>query len=518
MKRNCIILLFALVLLASPMAYGECNKLNCSVITYWSFDNDDKNSTHIYDMVGRYNGTINATTSQPGFVRQSYYFDGDTDRIAPQPKMCQTLFSGNTSGMAISIMWKAESITYSSQYTWSDQIFASSNELLTAFSSDAGNYIRFELYGNPNTYNLYTNGAGSDFQTDTWYHMVITWGEDDVMKIYINGVLNNSNTDQRYPSPDCTGSHSLQVGNSPTGDYGFNGWLDEFFVYNKSLSSDEVAFLYANLTKGISYPFYSPIVTPAFGIYVNITTPLNNTGFGIADLSATHSQVWINGTHNSTATTDCYTNDTRFTGYGANPSMGYNFTFKNNTLISNGLYWVKLQCNLTNNITGSAIVNFTLDINNPVIDPLDLLETNQTVVYNGTLSTQINFSDNLEIYSINISLLNGTVLAYVSNYGAATNTTYINYTLDDKHQTLQARVCDAHTAAKIKQADDIRYGNAGVKYVIKDNPFLQLDEWIYIYPKNYLQYNKASSAYEGDRYSPIFNRKTPPHSRGNLRD
>jgi hypothetical protein len=79
-----------------------------------------------------------------------------------------------------------------------------------------------------------------------WYHVVAQW-DDKVMAIYINGMLNNiaSNT---LPAQVTDGNSArLIIGARHTqgaGPYkGFNGYIDELYLYNRWLTAEEIAAL-----------------------------------------------------------------------------------------------------------------------------------------------------------------------------------------------------------------------------------------------------------------------------------
>jgi hypothetical protein len=93
---------------------------------------------------------------------------------------------------------------------------------------------------------LTTHSLNSHITLDQWNHVVITKGRD-YLRVYVNNVLDAT-------LGPLTASESL-VANPGTGGYGytfqigylFTGRLDDFFIYNRELSSSEVSSLY-NLT------------------------------------------------------------------------------------------------------------------------------------------------------------------------------------------------------------------------------------------------------------------------------
>ena len=79
-----------------------------------------------------------------------------------------------------------------------------------------------------------------------WNHIVIT-RKDDVMRMYVNGILKNSKP--VYGTINPSESVDLIIGNFQ-GDYGFKGVIDEVNIYNRSFNENEIVMEYnSNLRK-----------------------------------------------------------------------------------------------------------------------------------------------------------------------------------------------------------------------------------------------------------------------------
>lgn len=68
--------------------------------------------------------------------------------------------------------------------------------------------------------------------------------ETSTWKIYINGTLQNTYNNRLYPNPNVTCMYSY-IGKTTFGTLHFNGFIDDFRVYNKVLTSTEVSDLCA---------------------------------------------------------------------------------------------------------------------------------------------------------------------------------------------------------------------------------------------------------------------------------
>lgn len=78
---------------------------------------------------------------------------------------------------------------------------------------------------------------------NTWYHIVGVWNTDtDTAKIYINGTEEGSNS-WSYELEDST--NDFYIGNAYSAYY-WDGYIDEFAVWGRALSSDEVSTLYSD--------------------------------------------------------------------------------------------------------------------------------------------------------------------------------------------------------------------------------------------------------------------------------
>jgi hypothetical protein len=76
-------------------------------------------------------------------------------------------------------------------------------------------------------------------QVNTWYHVAFT-ADGTTLKLYINGVLENSSSQTMTPVPN---NQQLLIGARKTNyaAYFFNGTIDEVAVYSRAKSADEIA-------------------------------------------------------------------------------------------------------------------------------------------------------------------------------------------------------------------------------------------------------------------------------------
>ena len=97
----------------------------------------------------------------------------------------------------------------------------------------------------------YSNGTteltSSTIATNTWYH-VLCIKKDSTFSIYINGVLQESKTNNTILNSNEFAS-SLTIGIRPGNlNYPINGSIDDLRIYNRALEDSEIQTLY-NLGK-----------------------------------------------------------------------------------------------------------------------------------------------------------------------------------------------------------------------------------------------------------------------------
>ena len=85
------------------------------------------------------------------------------------------------------------------------------------------------------------NTFAYSISTDTWYNVVLTV-DDASIKLYVNGSPAGSTyTNPHGTSLFATAGDDFEIGSNPTYDtYEWNGYIDEFAVFNSTLTADNV--------------------------------------------------------------------------------------------------------------------------------------------------------------------------------------------------------------------------------------------------------------------------------------
>ena len=180
--------------------------------------------------------------------------------------------------------------------------------------------------------------------------------------------------------------------------------------------------------------------------------------------------------------------------------------FKNyNLAIYHYYYKAKVFNRTDNNMSSNTTIrNFTVDLTNPIIRHHII-----TTVFNGSLYGQINFTDEREIYSINVTWLNGSQLFGGSNMATTVYILNISNTTDTTvSNSITARVCDSHTSISISDFKDVKYEDSGIKFVENKKFLFWDDNFIKVYPKISTDYVEAITNKLTDKYQFTFNKKT----------
>ena len=118
-------------------------------------------------------------------------------------------------------------------------------------SLDPSNRIRFSRLINHTFNDFYHSETISN---NTWYHVVVVVNEKD-HKIIVNTVIESETKSYDLSTPHNDYSNGFGIGTAfrwgGSADYDqFDGYLDDIRIYNKALTADEVAQLYAPDTDG----------------------------------------------------------------------------------------------------------------------------------------------------------------------------------------------------------------------------------------------------------------------------
>jgi hypothetical protein len=202
-----------------------------NLIAYYPLDIDT------LDASGNGNdGTVNGDpTFVDGMVGTAMEFDGTGDFLDCGNNPILAL----TDAVSISA-WIKVAVQNADHKVGGNQDGANGGYKMSVYS----NKIEFEIRTAGNSAVLNRSVAGGTLlEVDVWYHVTGVYSlADGYIRTYVNGEL-----DRELLTTEALGASpgALMIGCEPfsTGQYNFNGVMDDIRVYNKALSEDEARYL-----------------------------------------------------------------------------------------------------------------------------------------------------------------------------------------------------------------------------------------------------------------------------------
>ncbi len=255
MKKFLLFGLVFLIFLSSFTSASINSELESATIIYYRNADIDISGTLIDDITGiTGDGIIGSSTvtGLTGIIDEAFNFTGDTNaRVDLPPNMTWTnaftvslwgLLDANTG--SVMNLWYAGRTRYA-YILYDDAVNCNDNEI--AF------VIR-------DTGNVFHCANGGTLTTGGFHHIVATYNGSGGMSIWVDGVniANETGLNNKVLSDNDT------IGNfrNTAADVNWEGLLDEFVVFNKTLNGSEIAFLFASgaPTTEQQYPYTAPII------------------------------------------------------------------------------------------------------------------------------------------------------------------------------------------------------------------------------------------------------------------
>jgi len=208
----------------SVQAFGADSTYSSNIALYQFEDNAN-------DTTGNYNGTASNITYTTGKYGNAAGFNGSNSAIVVPNNIL------TTNDHSISLWFNLDD----------------TDGIQTAIEFDFENRIIFRpVSSDSNKANIGSSGwfnHGLSFSTNQWYHLVITFSAGNPFKIYVDGVLSytGSNSNINTQSND----NIIGAGNASGGN-GLDGKIDQVRIFNKAISAEDVATLYAETTSTAS--------------------------------------------------------------------------------------------------------------------------------------------------------------------------------------------------------------------------------------------------------------------------
>jgi hypothetical protein len=326
---------------------------------------------------------------------------------------------------------------YVTSFTTNNNLISGGNNGRHAFSVSSSNKLQA---GHNSTWN--TISSPTPLSLNTWYHAAVTFSTTTGWRLYLNGVLDstNSSTSSVFSAYDVAdalfaevpygvgygatttflGSGEILLGGYGTGSNGFSGRISNAVVYNRVLSASEIQQNF----NALAPRFPTPISIVTSGLVLNLDAGNGNSysGSGTAwtDLSGNgNNGTLVNGPTYSSANGGSIVFD------GTNDNVTSSLSSSLGTQFSISVWFKKNNNNAGNpvNFQGSPTLELLVDQNNQlnIWDGADHLYSFTTTIGIWYNMTVVKTSTNFLLYVNNIS---SPVLNFASSYNNA-NTNFI---------------------------------------------------------------------------------------------
>ena len=245
----------------ADIEYSREPEITDNTIGYWSFD--EGTGSTAYDIVNSNDGTISGASWVGVDYKTALQYDGSDDYVEVSDSD-----DFDVTDLSIDMWVKFNTIPTDTNYglVYKDDQFALS------FLGSSQN-LKFALFGDA------SYGNKTSWNTNRWYHIVVTFDDaNNTVKFYVDGKLDATDTGMNENLDPS--SEVMHIGKS-----GFNGVIDEVFLYDKPLTSDEV---------NTSYDFYNQELSIVSVAYVNIAPTVNFISPSHGD--AVGGKFFVNGT------------------------------------------------------------------------------------------------------------------------------------------------------------------------------------------------------------------------------
>jgi len=217
--------------------YGNNGTIYGNTLGLWRFD-ENTGSTAYDESIYRNNGTISGAAWASGKSGTALRFDGSNDYIS----VAHSASQNPVASYSFEIWFKAND-------TAADRgLFGKWSGAGSAYAYWAGinrggtrpGCISFCIYnGSVNCFDI----PGTNVSDGNWHHFIGTYSATDgYQRTYIDGQPNA--TTNRGTGLILNNSEALVIGKGYNTGYFFNGTIDEFGIYNRSLSADEALVRY----------------------------------------------------------------------------------------------------------------------------------------------------------------------------------------------------------------------------------------------------------------------------------
>lgn len=326
-----------LALLSMQGVTAAIGDLDAHVVRAHTFDTGNISGSTSIDVSGNMNYTLSGspTTGTMGLAGEALSLDGTSQYVDTG----ELFAMGSATDQTISLFFKMDAVDRNNAlWGW---LWGSGSSL---------NYVSVRADNNK-IEGKYRQGGGTLYGSEytvlsaaTWYHVVLVQSGTS-FEMYLDGTSVGTGTLPTITS-DTRNAYIGAVQGSSGALSLFDGLIDEFYLFNKSLNSTEVSELYeAVATNGSQYPFSTSgggetSLTLTVNSPTNKTYKYSNVEFNVTTNQNATIKYEYNGS-NTTICTDCTAGTASF-------------------LKADGAYSVKFWTD-NGTVTNTSTVNFTID-------------------------------------------------------------------------------------------------------------------------------------------------------------
>jgi hypothetical protein len=185
-------------------------------------------------------GTLNDIFWMPnGIIGGAYYFGGSSEYITMD--LPNVFYDIPNNDFTISIWLRSNDI-------------AADNAVVLMASEDNNNFVKIFLQGNEIHIGVCYDGVKDAVRTenltsDEWYHIAAVWdASENMIYVYCNGVEYILPGERNFALGAGVGK--LEMGHGSASSKFWDGYMDEFEVYKRALSQDQIYQIYLSTKDG----------------------------------------------------------------------------------------------------------------------------------------------------------------------------------------------------------------------------------------------------------------------------
>ncbi len=203
------------------------------------FNTENNDTCKDYSGNGLDGTLVGPTWTHNGMIGGAYYFDGSSEYLTMD--LPPVFYDIANNDFTISLWMKCDDIT-------------ADNAVMLMGSKDNNNFVKFFLQGSEVHVGVCVDGIKDAVRTEnlssnTWYHIAGVWNADEnLILVYCNGELFTKAGERNFALG--SGVDLLEIGHGTASSKFWDGFLDEFEIYDRVLSQEQIYQMYLSTKDG----------------------------------------------------------------------------------------------------------------------------------------------------------------------------------------------------------------------------------------------------------------------------